>query len=105
MQFEIGQAVAWLWLRGAWLGRLAIAVWLWPLFVVATLQNQAPHATGIRWLLIALDLAACGVVAWVVGSAPLWLSAGMRRQKTAPNSAVPDLVPIAASPETLRLFR
>lgn len=104
LSFEMGQAVAWLWLRGAWLGRIAMTVWIWPILLMLTLGGQEPHATGIRWLLIVLDLIACTVVAWVLASLPAYLI-GRHRRRTVPNLTVRGSGDVAAAPGSLRLSR
>jgi transposase InsO family protein len=101
----MGWAAASHYLAGTWLGRIAMLIWLWPVLVVLTLQGQEPHATGIRWLLIVIDLIACTIVAWFVASLPAYLSGYRRRRRTAPSSTVPGLEIVAAAPESLRLSR
>ena len=100
----MGWAAAQHYLAGTWLGRIAMLVWLWPVLVVLTLQGQEPHATGIRWLLIVLDLIACAVVAWLVASLPAYLI-GRRCRRTVPNLTVRDLAVPSAAPESPRLSR
>lgn len=69
------KAAIWLWWRGAWLGRFAIFQYIWVVLIVGTLQGQEPHATGLRWLLIMLDLIACTGAAWVISGLPMYLMA------------------------------
>jgi len=76
----MGWAAAQHYLHGTWLGRIAMMVWLWPALVVLTLQGQAPHATGLRWLLIVIDLFGCAVIAWIVASLTAYLRAAVARR-------------------------
>lgn len=106
LSFEMGRAAAWHYLRGTWLGRIAMLTWLWPVLIVMTLQGQESHATGLRWLLIVIDLIGCAIIAWVVASFPAYLRAAAVRRSTG-SRAHPALAIEASEvvPGSLRLSR
>ena len=61
------------WWRGTLIGRLCAFSFFWPTFLVAALQGEEPYATGIRWRLIMIAIAACLVAAWGCAMMPGWV--------------------------------
>jgi len=85
MQFHTLVIMVRLWWRGTWLGRLALLPIFFAPLIVVTLQDQEPHAAGIRWLLIVLDLAACAALAWILASLPAYFRAARSRVRQEPS--------------------